>query len=249
MRKLLLSFVLIILTAHFLHAQQGAVWSGLTGGYLNGDIANSSLLSDFVDKPGFQTGGLVRYGLSDEFSIQLELLYEQRNFATNTNLMGLRPGTDFRQVCWDCYFRSDVAYKSDFFLLPISGNYEMRRNRFVVHAQAGLFYALLMANHHNGFEELYLDPAGMSNITDPYLEPGLYRAVFTGLSTNVINTYDAGFLLGVGLSFAISEKTELMLGGRTQIGFAGIYENPNMPVVNYKSYVFRFGLLRKIYQR
>lgn len=241
--------VFFLLAAHLVQAQRGAVWVGLTGGYLNGDIANSSLLSDFVDKPGFQTGALVRYGLSDEFSIQLELLYEQRNFATNSNLMGLRPGTDFRQVCWDCYFRSNVAYKSDFILFPFSGNYEMRRKRFVVHAQAGLFYALLMANYHDGFEELYLDPAGMSNITNPYMEPGLYRTVYSGLSTNVINTYDAGFLLGVGLSYAISEKTELMLGGRTQIGFAGIYENPNMPVVNYKSYVFRFGLLRKIYQR
>ncbi len=249
MRKLLLFTILIGLTAHNAIAQRGGLWAGFTAGYLNSDIANASLLTDFVDKPGFQTGGIVRYGLSDEFSIQLELIYEQRNFATNTNLMGLRPGTDFQQVCWDCYFRSNVAYKSDFLVFPFSGNYEMRRNRFVVHAQAGLFYALLLANYHNGFEELYLDPAGMSDITNPYMEPGLYRTVFSGLSANVINTYDAGFLLGVGLSFAMTEKTILILSGRTQIGFAGIYENPNMPVVSYKSYLLQLGLMRKIYQR
>lgn len=232
-----------------LMAQQGTLWAGLIAGSLKSDIANSSLLNDFVDKPGFLLGGLARYGISDEFSVQFEMLYEQRNFATNTTLLGLRPGTHFEDVCWDCYFRSRVSYKSDFITLPLSGVYERRAKSFVIHARAGLFYGLLLANHHNGFEELYLDPKGMSGIRNPLMEPGLYRTVYSGLSSKVINTYDAGFLLGIGIAYPFGQQTELMLDGRTQIGFAGIYENPNMPVVNYKSYQIRLSLYRKIYQR
>lgn len=249
MKKQLLITLLLLYGFVATNAQRGSLWFGISGGYLNGDIANASLLTEFVDRPGFQTGAFLRYGLQSEFSVQLELVYEQRNFATNTHLLGLRPGSDFREVCWTCYFRSDVAYKSDLVVVPLTGNYEHRHKHFVVHAQAGLFYAILLSNFRDGFEELYLDPSGMSAITNPLMEPGLYRTVYSGLSTNVINTYDAGFLLGIGLSYALSPKTELMLNGRTQIGFAGIYENPNMPVVSYKSYQLRLALLRKIYQR
>lgn len=249
MKKQLLMTLLLLCGNIATNAQKGSLWAGISGGYLKGDIANASLLTDFVDRPGFQTGAFIRYGLQSEFSVQLELLYEQRNFATNTNLLGLRPGSDYSEVCWTCYFRSDVAYQSDLLIIPFTGNYEHRRERFVVHAQAGLFYAFLLSNFHDGFEELYLDPSGMSAITNPLMEPGLYRTVYSGLSTNVINTYDAGFLLGIGLSYALGPKTELMLNGRTQIGFPGIYENPNMPVVSYKSYQLRIALLRKIYQR
>ena len=249
MKKLLLTSLVLLLLLSNTIAQKGVLWLGLSGGYLKGDIANSSLLTDFIDKPGFQTGVLLRYGLNDDFAVQAELIYEQRNFATNSNILGLRPGTDIREVCWECYFRSNISYKSDFFLLPVSGVYERRHDRFILHAQAGLFYALLMSNTHNGFEELYLDPAGMAYITNPLMEPGLYRTVYSGLSNNVINTFDAGFRLGIGAAYLISPKTELMLNGLTQIGFAGIYENPNMPTVSYKSYVVRIGLIRKIYQR
>jgi opacity protein-like surface antigen len=249
MKNLLISALLISLLAQPAIAQKGALWGGFSAGYLKGDIANSSLLTDFVDYPGFQTGAFLQFGLQDEFAVQLELLYEQRNFATNNNILGLRPGTNFNEVCWPCYFRSNISYQSDFIVFPISIKYEHQRNSLIIHAQAGLFYALLISNFHNGFEELYLDPSGMSGITDPLMEPGLYRTVYSGLSTNVINTYDAGFLLGVGLSYAIGPKTKLMLNGRSNIGFAGIYENPKMPVVNYKSYLLSLALLRKIYQR
>ncbi|MBK9290420.1 MAG: outer membrane beta-barrel protein [Bacteroidetes bacterium] len=244
--KRLWLIALCVLAFAAARSQSGTLSFGLTGGLIKGDIANASLLTNFEDKNGLQTGALLRYGLNDDFAVQAELLWERRNFSTNTSLMGLRPGEDFTKVCWRCYFRSRVAYQSDFLMVPLTGMYVRQNNSMGIQAEAGIFFALLLANTHEGFEELYLDAEDMKRISQPIMEPGLYRTVYSGLSSNLMNTYDAGFLLGIGLTYNMLPNTALMLNGRTQIGFAGIYENPNMPLVSYKSYLLRLGIMQTI---
>jgi len=85
MKKLILSLAVLASAAGVANAQTG-IKVGLKGGF-NGSTFSGSNSKGSKYKAGFAAGGFVNFGVSDNFSIQPELLYSQKG-ARIENVLG-----------------------------------------------------------------------------------------------------------------------------------------------------------------
>lgn len=249
MRNLLflLCFVLLTLGVKAQPSKDNGKWFvGLTGGAIISDMKNASIFYHMTDKQSFTAGGVLGYQISKDLSLQVEMVYEQRIFRSQKNSTGLRLHDTSRYVCRTCFYNYDVAFTSDYLTLPLIVSYMKSKKRLSFNMQAGLYYSMLLMNNNQGFEEFYLDPVGAARFIPYGFEPGRFRKIYSGAATNLINTYDAGLLLGVAGKFSLQKHIDVLLEGRMQIGFVGIFENPQMVELNYKGYLLRAGLLYKL---
>jgi hypothetical protein len=223
--------------------QKGSWFIGLAGGPLFGDTDANSQNSNTLNKRSFQTGITVAYSFTADLKLQFEMLFERRGFQSERYVNGFRLTDTSSHVCWECFYAYNVTYFSDYLQMPLLINYSKKKGAFEIAAQAGLFYSLLLVNNHSGYEELYLDPVSADSFLRFGFEPGYSRILYSGPTTNVINTYDAGILIGLSGNYHVFGPLFATLEGRLQLGFAGIYENPEMPDLNFKSYIIRLGLM------
>ncbi len=215
---------------------------GISGGAMFGNINMAGQNYSIKDKKTFQAGLIAGYGLSEDVRIQLELLFERRAFALQRFINGFMLSDTSEHICWECYYAYDVSYISDYLQLPLVFNYTRQRGSFSFGAEAGVYLALLLVNNQKGTEELYLDPVGADSFVSFGFEPGYSRVVYSGATANVINTYDTGLLLGLTGGYQLTSNFALTLNGRLQLGFTGVFENPQMPMLNFSSYTLRMGL-------
>lgn len=247
MKKILLFFVFLLFFFGSVNgqsiSQKGSWFVGITGGPLFGDTDANAINSKTTNKKSIQAGGTFAYGLTDDLRLQFEMLFERRGFQSQRFVNGFRLTDTSSHVCWECFYAYDVTYFSDYLQLPLLVHYSKKKGHFEFAAQAGLFYSLLLVNNHTGYEELYLDPVSADSFLQYGFEPGYSRIIYSGPTSNVINTYDAGILIGLSGNYNIYGPLSVSLEGRLQLGFAGIYENPEMPDLNFKSYIIRLGLM------
>ena len=227
---------------HFLPNKKDSWFIGLTGGATFGNINMAGQNFSIEDKRTFQAGLIAGYGISEDVRIQFELLFERRGFALQRFINGFMLNETSEHICWDCYYSYDVGYISDYFQLPLVFNYTRQRGSFSFGAEAGVYLALLLVNNQKGKEELYLDPVGADSFISFGYEPGYSRVVYSGATTNLINTYDAGLILGLTGGYQLTNNFAMTINGRLQLGFTGVFENPQMPMLNYSSYSLRMGL-------
>jgi len=246
LKKTLLISIIILLGfgafAQNAETPRPAWYIGFTGGAAFGDIANTSFAYKLSDSPGMQIGGVFGYNLTRNLSIQVEAVFERRTFRMERYINGFRLNDTSNYVCWDCFYGFDVTYSSDYLSLPILLNYHRGNDRFGIHIQGGIYYSLLLVNNYDGYEAFYFDPVGANSFI-PIYEPGTYREIFSGPSTNLINTYDIGAIIGLAGKYKLSPTIDLMLETRLTLGYAGIFENPQMILLNYKGYVVRAGFI------
>lgn len=214
---------------------------GFTGGMLLGDIPNANFYQQMKNRPSFTAGGLLGYQFRNSFSLQLEVNFERRIFNASRYISGLRLTDTSTYVCWQCYYDFQVDYVSEYISFPFLFNYSSTQKRLTFGVQAGLYYSILLVNNHQGTETYYLDPLGAAPFS-PEFEPGTFTTVYSGVSENIINTYDAGMLLGISSKYAVNNDWKLSAEARLIAGFTGIWENPQMPLVNFRGYVFRLGV-------
>lgn len=222
---------------------------GVAGGILMGDIANSSVIYTLSDKPSAHIAAIGAYQISPDFIIQAELLYERRIFRSERYITGFRLNDTSSYVCWDCTYAFDVWYHSDYISVPILLSYARSKKNWSLYAQGGVYYSILLVNNHDGLEQFSLPAVGANPFVAYGFEPGNYRTVYTGKSNNVINTYDGGLMMGLSLRRKINQVMEVGIEGRLQIGFVGIYENPQMLVINHKGIVGRVVMIHSLKMR
>lgn len=222
---------------------------GVAGGVLMGDIANTSVIYSLSDKPSVHIAGILGYQISPDFMIQAELLYERRIFRSERYITGFRLSDTSSYICWDCTYSYDVSYSSDYITIPVLLSYARSKNKWSLYAQGGVYYSVLLVNNHSGLEAFNLPAIGANPFVAYGYEPGTYRTVYSGKSNNVINTYDGGLMMGLALRRKFSPVIEAGIEARLQIGFAGIYENPQMIVINHKGIVARAVVIQTLKQR
>lgn len=241
--------ILLLFSALLLHinaqAQEkpnhGGWFAGMHGGAVLNDMANSSFYFQFDNKTSVMAGGLIGYHFGRNMSLQLEANFERRAFNTSRYVNGLRLTDTSNYVCWQCYYDFNVDYVSDYLSFPLLFNYARMQKKLTFGVQAGLYYAILLVNNHDGKETYYLDPVGAAPFL-PSFEPGTFTTVYSGASANIMNTYDTGLILGIFVKYAILPEISVTADARVISGFTGIYENPQMPVINFKGFSFRAGL-------
>lgn len=221
-------------------------YMGASGGISFGDVTSASLIYTTTNKNGFQVGGLIGYQFSPEFSMQIEAMMEKRSFRTERYISGFRLIDTSNIVCWECYYAYDVVFTSDYLTFPLVLNYTKAKGDFGLTAHCGLFFSLLLNSNYQGYEEIYLDPVGADSFIAYDFEPGIFKLIFTGPTKDLINTYDAGLLIGLSGKYMLNKSIDLTIESRMQLGFVTLYENPQMPELNNKSLVLRTGIIYKL---
>jgi hypothetical protein len=222
---------------------------GASGGITKGNISSINASYDFTGKNGFRAGFFTKYFFNPNFAIVTEIEFEKRGFTAGVFNFGLQANDTSNYVCWDCYYSSLVDYQSFYLTLPLYVEFHRQLNNFGIFFRTGLFYSLMLQSYQDGYEELFIDAVNGLPFADYGYEPGRYRNIFAGKVENVVNTYDAGMLFGLGASYLVTNSIGLSLDASFHLGIAGYFENPEMVVAQFKSSALKIGLFYKVMTR
>jgi hypothetical protein len=250
MKQLFRLLVVILLVPGFVAAQapkEPGRWSvGIAGGPLFNQIQGSTPLFQYSNKTGYQAGASLTYRIGESFSLRAELMADYRSFGSSLYSQGLRETDTSRYVCWDCYYDYNIRFFTHYLTLPVVFEYSQELKYMGIAFRAGGYYSVLVSAAHEGYEAFYLDPHGTKPFTLIDFTPGFYRSHYTGLVDDVINTYDAGLSIGVGLWRQVGKSVKIEADVSMRLGFANVFENPLMPEIMHRHAVVKLGLVRQI---
>jgi hypothetical protein len=246
----IISFSLITILSNAQLVEVSDKWqAGFMGGVTFNNLTGSSLTAAFGGKEGFMAGAFVEYQVNEVMQLRLEFNLEQRNVSYGAFSSGLREYDTSSYVCRNCYYAFDINYTNSYLTLPVYVQYMRKQDRLHVGARLGLYYSILLQSWNEGYEELYIDPVGSIPFQLPNIRPGFYRLHISGEAVDVVNTYDAGLILGIFARYDLNHRISLQVDGSLWLGFAGLFENPGMVVVNNRTYMLRTGLGYKLFQK
>lgn len=250
MKRAILSILLLLLTT-LIVAQNENVrrpkwYVGFQAGTNIGDIGGVITDYTFKNKTGLLAQIFTQYQLSPEVGLRVGVEFDQRRFSMDRFNYGLRYTDTSSFVCWECYYAYDVAYENIYLTVPIVFVYARNQGRFAIQVKGGGYFSLLMSSKYDGYEELFISTANGSYFLDNGIEPGLFRLNYKGKAYNVMNTSDAGIMLGLGGSYVISNSMAFLLEAGLQVGFQPLFENPGVIAVYQRAYQFRGGLIYRI---
>ena len=228
-------------------APEPSRWSvGFAGGVLINQIQGTTPLYQYTNKTGYQAGVTLTYLISESFSVRAEMLADYRAFGSKLYSQGLRETDTSNKVCWDCYYDYNLSFFAHYLTFPIMFEYSQQTRYLGIAFRAGGYYSLLMSAAQEGYQELYLDPEGTKDFILIGIPAGFYREHYTGLVNDVINTYDAGLSIGLGLWHPVGKRTRIELDAAIRLGFANVFENPLMPEILHRHSVIRLGLTHQL---
>ena len=208
MKKIILSLALLAGFAGAAHAQTGVKY-GLKGGF-NGSTFSGEDSKGSEYKAGFAAGGFLNFGLSDNFSIQPELLYSQKGASIDNQIYPTGSGTTFGT---DGTAKTTLGYLD----VPIMFRYNVGEDGKGFFVEAGPQGSFVL--HQRSF-----------------LEDGGGRQVGSSqTSTDDLNKVVIGYVGGVGYQIT----SGLQLGLRYTGDFSQIYKQDN-GAANIHNSVFQF---------
>jgi len=219
---------------------------GAQAGTSVGDVGGIISQYNFTNYPGILAGFFAQYQLSTDFSLRVNLEFDQRHFGMDRYNQGLRYADTSYTICWDCYYDYKVDFESYYLTVPIVFVYGKNNERFGIQFRAGMYFSLLLKSWYDGYEELFISPESGNQFLAYDIEPGFFRLVYTGESNKVMNTSDAGVIFGLGGSYALTNRLALMLEAGLQVGFQPIFENPSAISFSQRAYQFKGGIIYRI---
>lgn len=219
---------------------------GIIAGANISDLSSSNFDLQINNKTALLTGISLQYVINENVSIKSGLEYDQRDFGLDLHYEGLRYTDTSNYVCWSCRYDYEHHISGYYLTIPLIFQYSKNSKRFGMHIKAGLYYSLLLSAYEDGFEEQYLDPVQAEPFREFGIMPGLIVNVFKGTTNNLLNTYDAGLLLGFGGTYALNNSLALLAEANLQVGFQPIFESPDMIAIYHKAYQFRGGLIYRL---
>lgn len=244
---LLAVFFLMFFLSNGQNSVKEKYWQiGASGGITQGNVSSINTSYDFTGKRGFQAGILTKYFFNPHIALGAEIGFEKRGFTAGVFNFGLQANDTSNYVCWDCYYSSLVDYQSFYLTLPLYVQFQRQINKFGMFFRTGLYYSLMLQSYQDGYEEMFIDAVTGLPFAEYGYEPGRYRNIFAGEVENVVNTYDAGVLFGLGLTYLITDKIGINLDASFYLGIAGYFENPEMVVAQFKSSSLNLGLYYKV---
>ncbi|HOI31999.1 MAG: outer membrane beta-barrel protein [Bacteroidales bacterium] len=193
-------------------------------------------------------GAFVQYQLNEQLSLWLGAEFDMREFGLQMNYQGMRYDDTSTYICYSCSYDYDNTYSNYYLTFPLLFQYSKSTNKFAFSFKGGLYYSFLLSSYQSGYEELYIDPVEGHPfyLLDDNIELGLFRVVYTGQTYDIINTYDAGIIFGIGGTYVLTNKIALLLEGNMQVGFQGVFLNPTMISMMHRSFQLRGGLIYRL---
>jgi hypothetical protein len=244
MRTTLLYLILLInITVYGQQSENEKTWQfGVAGGASIGNVSANNTSYEFKKKNGFRTGIIAKFNFNTNVAVGTEIEFERRGFSASVYNFGLQIIDANSYICWECSYISAVDYQSFYLTLPLFVEFQKKEGNFGFSLKAGLYYSLMLQSFQDGYEEMFIDTETGLPLVPYGFEPGRYRIIFTGRVKNVVNTYDAGVLLGVGLSYDMSPTLGLFIDAMVYMGMVGYFENPEMVVAQSKTTSFKAGI-------
>lgn len=249
-RKILI--ILLFASANLLFAQEELPvqrwYLGLSIGVGTMDMNSNSIDLNVINHTNPVGGIFVQYQLNEQLSLRLGAEFDKREFGLQLGYQGMRYDDTSTYVCYSCSYEYNITYSNYYLTFPLLFQYSKSTNKFAFNFKGGLYYSFLLSSYQYGYEELYIDPVeGLPFYhLDNNIEPGLFRIVYRGETENIINTYDAGIMLGIGGTYVLSNKIAILLEGNMQVGFQSVFLNPTMINLMHRSFQLRGGLIYRL---
>ncbi|MBG0781296.1 MAG: PorT family protein [Bacteroidales bacterium] len=246
------SFLILLFLSNQLIAQQKIPaqrwYTGLSVGAGITDISSGTTDIRVINSNGFVGGPFLQYQINEQFSVRVGAEFDSREFGMEVYYQGMRYTDTSTHVCYSCRYSYENTHTSYYLTFPLLLQYSQYRNKFGLTIKGGVYYSLLLISYQDGFEELYIDPEeGLPFYQiDNSIEPGHFINQYKGEALNVMNTYDAGIMLGLGGTYALNNKLALLLEGNLQVGFQGVFENPGMISLIHRAFQLRGGLIYRL---
>lgn len=203
MRKILFALVIAFSIATTSNAQKikigvnaGATYSGFSG--------MSNTFIDYNYWFGFMAGGSFEYYLNDNVSLRANLSFERKSNRAKSEY-SLRESYDEPEHIYDQTFTNHY----DYLTLPVMAKVDFgRKNLFFV--SGGIFVGYLLQSELRSQSE---DQTNYDPIDEPFDESPINT---TGFNKRL----DYGISIGIGKRFKMSDKNELVLEIRDNLGLA-----------------------------
>ncbi len=221
---------------------------GLSMGANISDMNTVSRDLQINNSTGALGGMFFQYQINEQFSVRLGAELDQRKFGMALAYQGMRYDDTSSYICYSCRYEYDYSLTSYYLNFPVLIQYGQYRNKLGLVVKGGIYYALLLTSYHDGYEELYIDPEqGFAFYQiDDNIQPGIFKTVYNGEAESVMNTYDAGIMVGIGGTYAINNKLAFLIEGNLQVGFQSVFENPAMINLMHRAFQIRGGLIYRL---
>ena len=245
-------FLLLLLTSNMLIAQEKIPvqrwYTGLSVGAGISDMNSSNRDIRVLNYNGFVGGPFLQYQVNEQFSIRIGAEFDQREFGLEVNYQGMRYSDTSTHISYSCRYSYQNTHTSYYLTFPLLLQYGQYRNKLGLTIKGGVYYSLLLISYQDGFEELYIDPEeGLPFFEiDNSIEPGHFLSLYQGEAPDIMNTYDAGIMFGIGGTYALNNKLALLLEGNLQVGFQGVFENPGMISLMHRAFQLKGGLIYRL---
>ncbi len=243
MKKIILSLALLAGISGAASAQTG-LKAGLKGG-VNLSSFSGTDAAPFGYKYGFSAGGLLNYGVTDNISIQLELLYSQKgtnsdldfsNYTTGTTVASkgnLKQTLQYVDIPLLFKYNLGEAGKGLFFEIGPQGSLVAAQRTFSDDANVGLVAALGALSNGSGDGYVPVNNSSSPTAADT-------KAVPFGNSTDGLNKLVVGYVGGIGYQLT----SGLGFGVRYTGDVSQVYKDTKFvdgtSPVNVHSSVFQF---------
>ncbi|MDY0076849.1 MAG: outer membrane beta-barrel protein [Bacteroidales bacterium] len=216
------------------------------GGANISDLSSSNYDLRFNNETALLAGISLQYVLNEHISFKSGLEYDERKFGMEAHYQGLRLADTSTYVCYSCRYDYIHQISGYYLTFPLVFQYSKNSKRFGLHIKGGLYYSLLLSAYEDGSEVEYLDPVQAAPFADYNIYPGLYVNIFKGTTDKLLNTYDAGVILGLGATYALNNSLALLAEANLQVGFQPIFESPEMIAIYHKAFQLRGGIVYRL---
>ena len=215
MKKLFLGLGLVAGTFAFAQKANNNVAFGLKGGMNVSSLSKDGALSDQSSKIGFNGGVFLNAPISEQFSIQPEVLYN--NLGSKITL------SDTTSPLTGNQYTAEYARHLDYIAVPVMAQFNATPQFYI---EAGPQFSFLI------------------DARDKYktLKNGnTQNAESHSVDKDNFNTFDFGLGLGIGFNF----NPQLGINARYTAGLTDIYKNNTGSRDNVRNNVFQVGLTFK----
>ncbi|MBU1369341.1 MAG: PorT family protein [Bacteroidetes bacterium] len=251
LKHLFLWIIVLLLSASQISAQEETNpqrwYLGLYAGTNISDLSTTALDLRFKNQNGLLAGISLRYQLNENFSLKSGIEFDQRRFGMEANYQGLRYVDDTSMhICYSCRYEYEHIINGMYVTVPLVFQYGKNIGRIGFHVKGGLYYSLLLQAYHDGQELEYFDPVEALPFLQFGYEPGLFVNSFNGKAENLLNTNDAGIILGVGGTYALGSRLAFLAEANLQVGFKPLFESPDFIAIYHSAFQFRGGLVYRL---
>jgi len=247
MKKLLLSFLLLLLAVASLSAQstfENRISFGLQAGPQFNNVRDGGL-SNPQGRTVANVGAFVQYDISSLFSLNLGVYYDPRGFETSFKTAFLVL-SDTGYIGYNSFYAYDMTYKINYLTFPLNFTYFSGGEKLRLFVEGGIYFSIALKSHKNGYQGIYIDPIDLPHFGDSTLTAGYQMINYDSSAKDFFNATDFGLHFAFGVIYQLSDKVALTFKPGFNFGLSPIVSNPDVDLKWDRILKLNVGIVYKI---